>query len=347
MILLLKASLVTALLYGFYKLMLEKESFFSANRYYLIGCLLVAYVLPSVVVPKMMENQGYLDGLLHSTMETKVLAETPLIEKSLVTLSDESDTMEEIIPSSEKGLEDEHSTKSTVDTGILETQQSSDKTSKGLSYWIFWIYIFGVVVLSINFLSQITCILWKVSKSQDQIQDDGVVIINLKGEIEPCSFFKFIFINPSLYDFETYEQIIAHEKIHIHKRHCLDLLFSELAVIILWFNPFVWLFRKEVEKNIEYQTDDLLINNNSEEKQNYQLNLVKIACTTSPLAITTNYNQSLIKQRILRMNAKKSNKFNYWKYAFSMPLIFAMLLVLNQPLPSIAKSTPPVLNDFH
>ncbi|MEL6357751.1 MAG: ankyrin repeat domain-containing protein, partial [Bacteroidota bacterium] len=114
--------------------------------------------------------------------------------------------------------------------------------------------------------------------------------------------------------------------------HSLDLVLAELAVVFLWFNPFVWILRKEVEKNLEYQTDHLLIANAEEVKESYQINLVKMATYTQPLNITTNYNQSLITQRILKMNTKKSNYFSYWKYAFLLPLLFVQLLLLNQPL---------------
>ncbi|MEM6698764.1 MAG: ankyrin repeat domain-containing protein, partial [Bacteroidota bacterium] len=99
-----------------------------------------------------------------------------------------------------------------------------------------------------------------------------------------------------------------------------------------WFNPFVWLFRKEVEKNIEYQTDDLLTRKAvKKEKKGYQLNLLKIATHNKPLTITTNYNQSLIKQRILKMNAKKSNPYSYWKYAFIAPVLLMLILAMNEP----------------
>ena len=51
--------------------------------------------------------------------------------------------------------------------------------------------------------------------------------------------------NPASYDYDTYEQIIAHEKIHANKLHTIDLLLAEIAVVFLWFNPFVWLLRRE------------------------------------------------------------------------------------------------------
>jgi ankyrin repeat protein len=180
-------------------------------------------------------------------------------------------------------------------------------------------------------------VLYKIWKSNDKIEDEQAIIINTKLVEEPCSFFNYIFINPDSYDFETYEQILKHEKIHVSKRHSFDLLFSELAVIILWFNPLVWFWRKEVEKNIEYQTDDLLLERKAVKRDTYQMNLLKVATYTRPLTITTNYNQSLLKQRIMKMNTKKSNKQSYWKYAFIAPLLFATLLLTNNPIGAFAQ----------
>lgn len=69
------------------------------------------------------------------------------------------------------------------------------------------------------------------------------------------------------------------------------------------------------------------------------MNLLKIATYKKPLTITTNYNQSLLKQRILMMSAKKSNPHSYWKYVFMAPILFAMLLVINKPLSAIAQTS--------
>ena len=346
MILLFKASLVVMFLLSFYKLFLERESFFKANRIYLLACLALACALPFVVLPKMIDHQGYVDNLFelvspNLTEKTTQEAQLQVINESSTTQKDSESETENTSVHAATEINSETPTTSDDITdnkeGVLPIDNTKKTTSKGWSFWILCIYLFGVIILTINLIGQIFNVVLKVIRNDDQIEDEEIVIVNMKGDVEPCSFFKYIFINPESYDFDTYEQIIAHEKVHVEKGHSIDLLLSEIAVIILWFNPFVWLLRKEVEKNIEYQTDEALVTNELEIKESYQLNLVKIACNTSPLAITTNYNQSLIKQRILRMNAKKSNKFNYWKYAFCLPLVFVLMLILNRPFDSTAQ----------
>ena len=85
-------------------------------------------------------------------------------------------------------------------------------------------------ILSLNLLTQIGSLLFQIIRSKDKIKDTDATIINSTSIKEPCSFFNYIFINPEQYEFEIYEQIIAHEKIHVKKKHSLDLLLSENVV---------------------------------------------------------------------------------------------------------------------
>jgi len=340
--LLLKASLIIIALLAFYKLFLEKESFFSANRIYLLSCLGLACLLPIIAIPKVMEHQGYIATLIESTTLPKPSrsGNAHKLEKS--TSSNHIEILKEERPANSLAK-----TEITLNPPSVQVVQSEapittiptePHSERGISYWMMILYLFGLAVLTINILAQIIQVFWRIHNNSDSIDDGDAIIVNMTGEVEPCSFFKYIFINPASYDHDTYEQIIAHEKIHVNKWHTLDLLISEIAAVVLWFNPFVWLLRKEVEKNIEYQTDDMLLEETATKKETYQMNLVNIACHTQPLAITTNYNQSLIKQRILKMNTKKSNKYRYWKYTFTAPLIFALLLLLNKPNTLIAQA---------
>ncbi|MFK7773522.1 MAG: ankyrin repeat domain-containing protein [Saprospiraceae bacterium] len=340
--LLIKASLVIIVLLAFYKIILEKESFFAVNRIYLLACLGLAFLLPLFTLPQLINNQGFVSSLLEKTniQEVTQAPEEVLFpkEKSSSTLESTSTNKEisknEII---QNEVVKENKVIPFTEDEAMKTQipaaiSINESTTKGVGFWLFAIYLFGVIILLLNLLAQVISTLLKVYKSDDKVIDDEGTIVNMSTKMEPCSFFKYIFINPADYDYETYEQILAHEKIHVKKWHTLDLLMAELAVVALWFNPFIWKFRKEVEKNIEYQTDDLLVRDEAEEKEIYQMNLLKIATYTQPLSITTNYNQSLIKNRIIKMNTKKSNPHSFWKYAFIAPTIFGLLLILNKPV---------------
>lgn len=346
--LLIKSSFIIILLLAFYKLFLEKESFFSVNRFYLLACLGLAFLLPFIVLPKLVTHQGYVESLIPQE-ETKTQVVTSDLVNSPEKSIQKSLPIEKNITTKEVKSTIAKVEKEPTDTPEITQHNNQFEQLKTifitylqkntLSDWLLLFYFFGVAVLSFNLLAQLSSMIFKIIRNEDKIEDDDGIIVNMNAIIEPCSFFNYIFINPASYDFDTYEQIIAHEKIHVEKGHTFDLLLAELAVIVLWFNPFIWLFRKEVEKNIEYQTDDLVISNAAAEKESYQMSLLKIATYNKPMTVVTNYNQSLIKQRILKMNSKKSTQFSYWKYAFLVPLVFTLLLVLNKPF-SVVALTP-------
>ncbi len=327
--LLLKSSFTIGIAFLFYKLLLQQESFFATNRLYLLACLALAFALPFVTLPKLIDHQGYFFRALNlestsdialSSAETGA-PETPStisIQEQRHAVKAESQKLPE-----NKGQQ----------TAALETENtSSSEFSWG--FWLLMLYLFGVAVFACTLLFQVGSIFYRIYTSSDKITDGDFVIVNLTHRHAPCSFFRYIFIYPEDYDYETYEQIIAHEKIHARLGHSLDLLLAEIAVVILWFNPFVWLFKKEIEKNNEYQTDALLLEKEQVRKEQYQLNLLQIAVPNKPLSITTNYNQSLLKQRIMMMNAKRSTAHAYWKYAFLAPLFFGALLFMNEPAQS-------------
>ena len=342
LILLVKASLVLIIMLAFYKLFLEKESFFALNRIYLLACLVFACTLPFIALPKLTVYQGAITRLITlsekqvttiSNFENIKSSEGELLKINTSEPSSPSESINMSNTLQSEGIVDvQHSFKQSPANG-----RASKLTTKSLSEYLMIFYFIGVIIFSILLLVQMMSILRKVIGNEDKIVDEESILVNIHGAIDPCSFFRYIFINPASYDYATYEQIIAHEKIHVRKRHTIDLLLSELAIVLLWFNPFVWLLRREVEKNIEYQTDNLLIKTNTAKKEDYQMNLLRIASHTRTVAITTNYNQSLIKQRILKMNAKKSNNSSYWKYALIAPLVFILLLGLNLPKAGFAQ----------
>jgi beta-lactamase regulating signal transducer with metallopeptidase domain len=122
-----------------------------------------------------------------------------------------------------------------------------------------------------------------------------------------------------------------HEKIHVEEKHTLDILFAEVMLIFQWFNPFAWIYRKEIENNLEFLTDNKLVEKKDVEASSYQMSLLKVSAPHFPLNLTTNYNQSLLKKRIAMMNAKRSSLNTAWKYFFLVPMLALFACLLNEP----------------
>lgn len=195
---------------------------------------------------------------------------------------------------------------------------------------LVYLYWFGVVIFGLNFLMQAVILLFRAN-SKSVIQDGKFRIVEITGDKAPCSFANNIFINPEKYEWETYNQILDHEKIHIEQKHTIDLLLAEIVLVFQWFNPFAWQWRKALETNLEFLTDDQMLRQDKVEKESYQFSLLKVAAPQFPLSLTTNYNQSLLKKRIIMMNSKKSNVHTTWKYFFLVPLMVLFACLFNQP----------------
>jgi hypothetical protein len=285
----------------FYKLLLQKETFFHLNRFVLLSCMLLAFILPLLPVPQQLSFRNMSEE--KHTIYTKTL-----IDKNKIA---------------------ELKGQPVKETFVEQTKQIIDV--KPLAQWLVYLYWFGVVIFGLNFLMQAVVLLYR-AYSKSVIQDGKFRIVEITGDKAPCSFVNNIFINPEKYEWETYSQILLHEKIHIEQKHTIDLLFAEIVLIFQWFNPFAWQWRKALETNLEFLTDDQMLQQDSVEKESYQFSLLKVAAPQFPLSLTTNYNQSLLKKRIIMMNSKKSNMHTTWKYFFLLPLMVLFACLFNQPV---------------
>jgi BlaR1 peptidase M56 len=307
----------------FYKLLLRRETFYTMNRWLLIGCLFISFALPLLQVPEQL-----------SLRRPSVVN----LESSVVN-GESSKKDQSGVSSPESGVD----TKQPVTTNpVAET--SSSKTSSGFSFsqlmsWLFWLYWFGVIVFGASFLFQIIVLTWRAYR-YPVIIDGPYRIVEVSGDKAPCSFGNNIFINPSTYEWEIYTQVLLHEKIHIRQKHTIDILIAELALIFQWFNPFAWTYRREIESNLEFLTDDQLVQRKEVDKQSYQLSLVKVSAPHFPLSLTTNYNQSILKKRIAMMNTKRSNLHTAWKYFFLLPVLAFLACLLNEPVAKSQTTNP-------
>lgn len=296
----LYTALILAACFVFYKLLLQKETFFYLNRYVLLTCMIMAFILPLVPVPPQLSLR-------------KTAVEKPV----------------EVVKVPVSKIETAKSIAQPAEPTVVEQTKETFKI-ESVVQWLVYLYWFGVIVFALNFLMQVVLLLYR-AYSQSVIQDGKFRIIEITGDKAPCSFGNNIFINPEKYEWETYNQILLHEKIHIEQKHTIDLLLAEMVLIFQWFNPFAWQWRKALEINLEFLTDDQMLQQDTVEKESYQFSLLKVAAPQFPLSLTTNYNQSLLKKRIIMMNSKKSNVHTTWKYFFLLPILVLFACLFNQP----------------
>ncbi len=185
------------------------------------------------------------------------------------------------------------------------------------------IYFIGVIYFLIKFLLELLSIrqIWlNAEKSNFQGQN----FYKISDEGQAFSFWNKIFIAADSFTDDELKMILAHEKIHIKKWHSADVLLSKIMTIILWFNPFAWLYSKALQLNLEYQTDHL-VQNQIQIPKEYQYLLLKTGAGKYKFALANSFNYSPLKTRIMMLQKDKSKKINQLKYLIVVPLLSLFL----------------------
>ena len=160
------------------------------------------------------------------------------------------------------------------------------------------------------------------------VKSGGYCFVEIENDISPFSFFNFIVYNPDRFSKTELEQILAHEKIHAMQHHSIDNIMANLLVAFQWFNPIAWLYKKDIEQNLEFIADECALKV-SKSHRSYQQLLLKTSIPNYQMALANNFYNSLLKKRIIMLQSKKSNSKSQWKIALILPLMMAFVFTFN------------------
>lgn len=189
------------------------------------------------------------------------------------------------------------------------------------------IYWSGMLLLTARFFVQLGSIIrlhFQCSKSNIQ----GVRVHLLKKETGPFSFFHWIFIHPQSHTESEISEIITHEETHARQYHSVDVLFSEIMCIFCWFNPFIWLMKREVRGNLEYMADHRVLETGHDSKS-YQYHLLGLAHHKAAANLSNSFNVLPLKNRIKMMNKRRTKKIGRTKYLMFLPLAALLMIISN------------------
>ena len=191
------------------------------------------------------------------------------------------------------------------------------------------IYWAGVAVLSLRLVWQLFSIIRLAVISRKQ-EVEGITVHLLRGEGSPFSFFRWVFMYPSILEGKQLHEVMVHECTYVSGLHSLDTLFSELFSIACWFNPFAWLMKQEVRMNLEYLADESVLSDGNARKS-YQYHLLGLAYRQpkDSTKIANNFNLLPLKKRIKMMNKRRTSEIGKAKYLLFAPLAGALLMVSN------------------
>ena len=197
------------------------------------------------------------------------------------------------------------------------------------------IYFCGVILLFIRFIMQLTSIiLLRIQCKVTEIQGVRVQILNKASG--PFSFFHWIFVHPESHTQEELAEILTHEQTHAHQLHSADIMFSELICIACWFNPFIWLMKREIRNNLEYMADQRVLQTGYDYKV-YQYHLLGLAHNKAAATLYNSFNVLPLKNRIKMMNKKRTKEIGRTKYLLFLPLAALLLIISN--IEAVARTT--------
>ena len=209
-----------------------------------------------------------------------------------------------------------------TDSVVYEVAESFNYTAL-LQMAFFVLFLLGAVVMIARLVISIMSVKRIIRSGEQQSLDGGVTLTIVDKPISPFSWFGHIVVSRA--DIEQNRDIIlTHEMAHIRLRHSWDVLAVDLALCFWWFNPAMWLLRRELQSLHEYQADDEVLNSGID-AQTYQLLLIKRAVGSRLHSVANCLNHSNLNKRITMMCKKTSSRWSAAKALLVLPLVAVSL----------------------
>ena len=229
---------------------------------------------------------------------------------------------------------------------IMIDGNGSEQSIWNLADIMICIYIIGVVAIFTMTVVQTASLILRLRKCEQIADNRGNTIVLTDYTISPFCFFHYIVMSRDDYT-NNRGFILTHEQEHIRLRHYIDLIILQVATIIQWFNPFVWLIGKNLKAIHEFEVDEAVLNKGIDATQYQQFLVIKaVGNRLQPFA--NNLNKESLKRRIIMMNQKKSNRWMMLKALFVIPVATLAVSVFanTSDMSSMAKAANTTANSI-
>lgn len=311
----LKSTICLILFYLGFKALLSNDTFFRFNRWVLLGGIGICMLLPVIKI---------------QTSEP-LLIQQPIIHLEKMIAGEETVAIH--LPDNNSGVD---ITPVTGPARMIDWGQII-----ALLYWAGVVFCLMTTLLSFRKM-------FVLIRSGRKLQQGRYTLIIVPSCVSPFSWGRYIILSEE--DYEKYpDEILTHEMMHLKSHHSIDLLFMEIILWLHWFNPAIWLLKRELKDIHEYQADKGVLTQGVDATK-YQLLLVKKAVGSSLYTLANSFNHSKIKKRITMMLKGKSNNWARLKLLLLVPVGLIVLNAFARPevnrqletlVQSKDKETPP------
>ena len=311
----LKSTICLILFYLGFKALLSNDTFFRFNRWVLLVGIATCMLLPAI---KIQTSEPLLiqQPIIH--LEKMIAG-----EETVVTYLSDNNPEVNMIPVVTPAK--------MIDWGQIVA----------LLYWAGFIFCLMTTLLSFRKM-------FVLIRSGRKLQQGRYTLILVPSCVSPFSWGRYIILSEE--DYEKHpDEILTHEMMHLKSHHSIDLLFMECILWLHWFNPAIWLLKRELKDIHEYQADKGVLTQGVDATK-YQLLLVKKAVGSSLYTLANSFNHSKIKKRITMMLKGKSNNWARLKLLLLVPVGLIVLNAFARPevnrqletlVQSKDKETPP------
>lgn len=215
---------------------------------------------------------------------------------------------------------------SVVEQGAERSEALTSTSPMSFPYLIELILLLGFLVATVRIVIAIR----RVSglKNQATLKTmNGFSWWDFTSEgIGPFSFLNDIFIpHSSSYSKDQLIQILEHESAHVRLRHGWDNLLMAALGGLLWWNPLLYWFRKQMQLIHEFQADARVLEHYGIREYG-QLLLKRLGMNAEP-SLAHSFFTHPLKNRISMMKRFKKNQDSKWLYAALLPLMLGVFVL--------------------
>lgn len=206
---------------------------------------------------------------------------------------------------------------------------AADEHPVAIGKILYIVYLAGVVAV-LSFMTGSLIRLIRIIRSGKKVAGgDGTVVVFTDAKTSPFSWMHYIILNKDE-EADDNRMTVIHEKAHIRRGHSWDLAVAALLCVFLWYNPVVWLWRRQLALAHEYEADSDVVDAGVDIKS-YQILLIKKAVGTRLQSLANNLTHSKLKKRITMMSKKQSKRGALVRTLAVVPAIVGALAVVNIP----------------
>ena len=215
-------------------------------------------------------------------------------------------------------------TVSAGDPVLFDTQPAPNVGTVSVWGVLSVLYCIGAVAVLLYNIYAVASVRRLISSSSDAVLPDGTEVkVSSKVKV-PFSFFSTMVVPEN--DMPSPDRaLVTHEKAHIRLGHSADIQLCGAVCALQWFNPFVWLLRKDLRSIHEFQADAAVIDSGVR-VTDYQIFLVEEVLSSGGYPLVSNLTSGNLKNRIDMMNASISSRRPLARLLLVVPLFAACLL---------------------